>query len=133
MIGVEFYTGDIGGNQYSILLAGFASDGVIPPVTSSTVAFITDGVGGDVYNLLTGGLGISSEIPSGTVTTDQLAAMITLLQNTLSSLLVATPTPAEVASAVINVLNATTIPVDTVKIKGQTISGTGTESDPWGP
>jgi len=43
------------------------------------------------------------------------------------------PTAAEIAAEVLNSLNATTIPVDTVKIKGQTITGSGTEADPWGP
>ena len=35
--------------------------------------------------------------------------------------------------AIIVALEATTIPVDTVKIKGQTITGSGTEIDPWSP
>lgn len=38
-----------------------------------------------------------------------------------------------IATAVIAALNATTIPVDMVKVKGQTINGSGSEADPWGP
>jgi len=38
-----------------------------------------------------------------------------------------------IAAAVLAMLMATTIPVDTVKIKGQPITGTGSPSDPWGP
>jgi hypothetical protein len=43
------------------------------------------------------------------------------------------PTVEEIAAAVLAVLNANNIPVDTVKIKGQTITGSGTSADPWGP
>jgi hypothetical protein len=38
-----------------------------------------------------------------------------------------------VAAEVLATLNATTIPVNTAKIAGVTVAGTGTESDPWGP
>lgn len=37
------------------------------------------------------------------------------------------------ADAVVAALQATAIPVNTVQIKGQTITGSGIESDPWGP
>jgi hypothetical protein len=43
------------------------------------------------------------------------------------------PTAAEVAAAVMASLMATTIPVNMTKVKGQTISGEGTEAAPWGP
>lgn len=43
------------------------------------------------------------------------------------------PSTADIAAAVLAALNATTIPVDMVKVKGQPISGSGTEADPWGP
>jgi hypothetical protein len=43
------------------------------------------------------------------------------------------PTAAEVAAEVVAALQATTIPVNTVAIKGQAINGAGTEQDPWGP
>lgn len=43
------------------------------------------------------------------------------------------PTVDEVAAAVLAILNANNIPVNTVKIKGQTITGSGTGADPWGP
>ena len=35
--------------------------------------------------------------------------------------------------AVLAALNATTIPVDMIKVKGQAINGSGSEADPWGP
>lgn len=37
------------------------------------------------------------------------------------------------SDAVVTALEATTIPVNTVAIKGQTIRGSGTKADPWGP
>lgn len=43
------------------------------------------------------------------------------------------PTAESIAAAVLASLNGSTIPVDVRKIKGQTIGGTGTEADPWGP
>lgn len=43
------------------------------------------------------------------------------------------PTAAEVAAEVLAVLQANTIPVNMTKVKGQTIDGAGTETDPWGP
>lgn len=43
------------------------------------------------------------------------------------------PTSAEVAAAVLAALQATTIPVDMRKVKGQTINGAGSEANPWGP
>lgn len=43
------------------------------------------------------------------------------------------PSVNEIAAAVLAVLEANNIPVNTVQIKGQDIAGSGTESDPWGP
>lgn len=43
------------------------------------------------------------------------------------------PTANDIANAVVAKLNLVTIPVDLQKIKGQDISGSGTENDPWGP
>ena len=43
------------------------------------------------------------------------------------------PTAESIAAAVLAAINATTIPVDVRKVVGTTISGLGTESDPWGP
>jgi len=43
------------------------------------------------------------------------------------------PSAADIAAQVLAVLMATTIPVDMRKVKGQSISGSGSESDPWGP
>ena len=40
---------------------------------------------------------------------------------------------AALAAAILAVLNATTIPVDVQKVKGQQVNGTGSELDPWGP
>ncbi len=37
------------------------------------------------------------------------------------------------AQAVLDALNLTTIPVNMVQVKGQPISGAGSEADPWGP
>ncbi len=42
-------------------------------------------------------------------------------------------TPAEIADEIMARLGVTAIPVNTVKIKGQTIIGTGVEDDPWRP
>jgi hypothetical protein len=43
------------------------------------------------------------------------------------------PTAAEIATAVLAQLMATTIPANMVQVKGQTINGAGTEANPWGP
>lgn len=40
---------------------------------------------------------------------------------------------AALADAVVAALEAATIPVNTVQIRGQTINGSGSASDPWGP
>ena len=43
------------------------------------------------------------------------------------------PTAGEIASAVLAQLQATAIPVNMVQVKGQILSGAGSEADPWGP
>lgn len=43
------------------------------------------------------------------------------------------PTAAEIAAEVLAALNATTIPVDLIAVRGQTLTGTGSELEPWGP
>jgi hypothetical protein len=43
------------------------------------------------------------------------------------------PTAAEVAAAVLASLMANTIPVNMTKVKGQVITGEGSETAPWGP
>ena len=43
------------------------------------------------------------------------------------------PTAGEIASAVLAQLQATAIPVNMVQVKGQTLSGAGSEADPLGP
>lgn len=43
------------------------------------------------------------------------------------------PSAADIATAVLSALSATTIPVDLRKVTGQEISGAGTEANPWGP
>ena len=42
-------------------------------------------------------------------------------------------TPQQIADEIMNRLNLATIPVNTVKIKGQVIIGNGTEASPWRP
>ena len=43
------------------------------------------------------------------------------------------PTAAEIAAELLSSLQATAIPVNLTKVRGQTIGGSGTASDPWGP
>ena len=43
------------------------------------------------------------------------------------------PTASEIAAAVLAQLQATAIPVNMVQVRGQTLSGAGSEADPWGP
>ena len=43
------------------------------------------------------------------------------------------PTTAEITAAVMAALNATAIPVNMTQVKGQVITGAGTEISPWGP
>lgn len=45
----------------------------------------------------------------------------------------AAPDTAAIAAAVLDSLNATTIPVGMVRVKGQALAGSGSEADPWGP
>jgi hypothetical protein len=40
---------------------------------------------------------------------------------------------ADIVAAVIAALQATPIPVNMVQVKGQELSGTGSDADPWGP
>jgi hypothetical protein len=43
------------------------------------------------------------------------------------------PTAADIATAVLAQLMATAIPANMVQVKGQALTGTGAEADPWGP
>ena len=43
------------------------------------------------------------------------------------------PSAAAIAAEVLAALQATAIPVDLLKIKGQTLGGSGSSGDPWGP
>lgn len=43
------------------------------------------------------------------------------------------PSAADIAAAVLVVLQDTTIPVDLTKVRGQSLVGVGTELNPWGP
>jgi len=43
------------------------------------------------------------------------------------------PTAAAIAAELLAQLQATTIPVNMVAVKGQAINGSGSEADPWGP
>ena len=54
-------------------------------------------------------------------------------QNVVTGDLSTVPTTAEIVAEVLAALNATSIPVNTIQIRGQTITGTGTAENPWGP
>ena len=43
------------------------------------------------------------------------------------------PSAAEIAAAVLAALQATTIPTNVEKVRGQSLKGSGTELDPWSP
>lgn len=43
------------------------------------------------------------------------------------------PTAAEIAAELLSALQATAIPVDLTKVRGQSLVGVGTELNPWGP
>ena len=43
------------------------------------------------------------------------------------------PTAAQNAAATVEALNATTIPVNIAKVNNVSVTGTGTQSDPWNP
>jgi len=43
------------------------------------------------------------------------------------------PSASEIAAAVLATLQANAIPANMVQVKGQTISGAGSDLDPWGP
>jgi hypothetical protein len=61
-------------------------------------------------------------------------ATVAAVVNTSTSVQnVVTGTTAEIAAAVLALLQNNTIPVDMTKVKGQTINGVGTPANPWGP
>lgn len=43
------------------------------------------------------------------------------------------PTASEIAAAVTAALQATTLPVNLIQVRGQTVGGAGTPANPWGP
>lgn len=43
------------------------------------------------------------------------------------------PTAAEIAAELLSGIQNAIVPVNLVKVRGQTIGGSGTENDPWGP
>lgn len=43
------------------------------------------------------------------------------------------PSAEDIAAAVLSALGGTTIPVDLQKVRGQPLTGAGTEASPWGP
>lgn len=43
------------------------------------------------------------------------------------------PTASEIAAEILSQLQGTAIPVNLVKVRGQNLTGTGTEANPWGP
>ena len=43
------------------------------------------------------------------------------------------PTAPEIAASVLVALQAGIIPANIVQVRGQTIGGSGSEQDPWGP
>ncbi len=51
----------------------------------------------------------------------------------IGTMLTSAPTPEQIADHVLLALQASTIPVNMVQIKGQPITGAGSEADPWGP
>ncbi len=99
--------------------AYWSADG--QPVFPATVSALVN-TATTVQNVVTG----------EALTPEQTAAAVwQAAQRTLTS--EPNPTAAQIVAAMLAALKATTIPVDTVKIKGQTIAGGGTEADPWGP
>ena len=51
----------------------------------------------------------------------------------IARIVAALPSASDIAAALLAALNATTIPVNMVQVKGQGINGSGSEADPWGP
>lgn len=43
------------------------------------------------------------------------------------------PSASDIAAQVLALLQSNTIPVNMVQVKGQSLSGSGSENDPWGP
>lgn len=61
------------------------------------------------------------------------AKVSALVNNAVSYQNIVSGDPASIAAQVLAILQATAIPVNMVQVKGQSINGSGSESDPWGP
>lgn len=75
-----------------------------------------------------------STVDSSVLTVGAISASVwEYVNRTLTSGGSGGPTAAEIAADLIAALQATTIPVNMTQVRGQAISGSGSESDPWGP
>lgn len=75
----------------------------------------------------------SADQPIYPATVSALVNSAVITQNVVTGDLGAVPTTAQIAAAILALLQSNTIPVDLAKIRGQTVNGSGTAEDPWGP
>ncbi len=104
--------------------------GVTNKVAALAYGVSTSGVSGPTVSEIWshGSRTLTTSIPTATQIRQEMDANSEQLADILAGAL----TNAGVAAAVIAALNGTAIPVNMVKVKGQTIQGSGTEESPWG-
>lgn len=113
----------VGRDENDIPLYVFLEPGVIIVVTDNSIPSpVVDGVlktrsGGDPF----GGAVVNARLVEPGIAIGYSSNGVT------------GPSAADIAAALLAALNATTIPVDMIKVKGQAINGSGSEADPWGP
>ena len=61
------------------------------------------------------------------------SVQVALIQSAASTVVTSSGDSAAIAAATVAALNATTIPVDINKVRGQSLVGSGTSTTPWGP
>jgi hypothetical protein len=126
------------------LQAAQGGQGFVSNIAGSAACFAAGGGGGATSGATggTGGACLSGQLNSTVATTAGAGTNVGFTGTIAGSGAVNSgsgggggdcPTAAEIAAEVLSQLQGTTIPVNLVKVRNQTIVGTGTESNPWGP
>ncbi len=85
-----------------------------------------------VSSLVNSAVSYQNVVTGTALTPEQTASAVwTAAQRSLTESL--DPSLVQIVASVMAALQATPIPVNMVQVKGQTIDGSGSEADPWGP
>lgn len=114
---ITFETG-----AYQVKLNGGTNNNMLDVLNPNNMSVIAANSAG-LQTVATGG-------SSGPTAAETAAAVWGATTRTLSALGI---TQEQIATAVLAAMNAAPPDVNMVKVKGQTVNGAGTESDPWGP